>query len=41
MTLACGQVPDHSTIATFVSTMKEEISALFRDILLVCAEQEL
>jgi transposase len=41
MALACGIVPDHSTIATFVSTMKEEISALFRDILLVCAEQEL
>jgi transposase len=41
MALACGQGPDHSTIAPFVSTLKEEISALFRDILLVCAEQEL
>lgn len=41
MALAGGIVPDHSTIATFVSSMKEEISALFRDILLVCTEQEL
>jgi transposase len=41
MALACGIVPDHSTIATFVSSMKAEISALFRDILLVCAEQDL
>lgn len=41
MALACGQVPDHSTIATFVASMKEEISALCRDILLVCAEQDL
>jgi hypothetical protein len=36
--LTCGQVPDHSTIATFVSSMKEEIGPLFRDILLVCEE---
>jgi transposase len=41
MALACGMVPDHSTIATFVSSMKEEITALFRDVLLVCAEQGL
>jgi transposase len=41
MALACGMVPDHSTIATFVSSMQEEIVSLFRDILLVCAEQGL
>ena len=41
MALACGQVPDHSTIAAFVASLKEEITSLFRDILLVCAEQGL
>jgi transposase len=41
MALACGQVPDHSTLAAFVSSLKAEIAALFRDILLVCAEQDL
>lgn len=41
MALACGQVPDHSTIAAFVASLKEEIASLFRDILLVCAEQDL
>ena len=39
--LTCGQVPDHSTIATFVSSLKEEIGPLFRDILLVCEEMGL
>ncbi len=39
--LTCGQVPDHSTIATFVSSMKEEVGPLFRDILLVCEEMGL
>jgi transposase len=39
--LACGQQPDHSTIATFVSSMKDEILPLFRDILLICQEMEL
>lgn len=41
MALACGQLPDHSTIASFVASLKEEIASLFRDILLVCAEQDL
>ena len=36
--LACGQCPDHSTIASFVSSMKDEIVPLFRDVLLVCEE---
>jgi transposase len=39
--LACGQQPDHSTIATFVSSMKVEILPLFRDVLLVCQEMDL
>ena len=39
--LACGQQPDHSTIAAFVSSMKEEILPLFRDVLLVCEEMNL
>ena len=41
MALACGQQPDHSTIAAFVSSMKDQILPLFRDILLVCEEQKL
>jgi transposase len=41
MALACGMVPDHSTIAAFVSSMKDAIVAFFRDILLVCEEQGL
>jgi len=41
MALSCGQYPDHSTIATFVSSMKDAILPLFRDVLLVCEEMEL
>jgi len=41
MALACGQVPDHSTIAAVVASLKAELVALFRDILLVCVEQDL
>jgi len=41
MALACAQKPDHSTIAAFVSSMKDEILPLFRDILLVCEEEGL
>lgn len=41
MALACGQTPDHSTLAAFVASLKAEITSLFRDILLICAEQEL
>src|SRR5215211_4133978 len=37
--LACGMLPDHSTIAAFVSSMKEEITSIFSDMLLICAEQ--
>jgi len=39
--LACGQQPDHSTIAAFVSSMKDEILPLFRNVLLVCQELDL
>src|SRR5512147_1734195 len=41
MALACGQQPDHSTIAAFVSSMKDEILPLFRDVLLVYEEMNL
>jgi transposase len=41
MALSCGQQPDHSTIAAFVSTMQEQIQPLFRDVLLVCEEMNL
>lgn len=40
--LTCGQTPDHSTIAQFVSGMGEErIAALFSQVLLVCEEEGL
>jgi transposase len=41
MALCCGEQPDHSTIAAFVSSMKAEILPLFRDMLLVCEEEGL
>jgi transposase len=41
MALSCGLLPGHSTSAAFVSSLQEEIVSLFRDILLVCAEQGL
>jgi transposase len=41
MALACGEQPDHSTIAAFVSSMRGEIRAIFRDVLLVCEEEGL
>jgi transposase len=40
MALACGMVPDHRTIAAFISSMKDEIISIFKAILLVCAEQD-
>lgn len=39
MALTCQTFPDHSTIAAFVSSAKDEIPSLFADVLLVC-EQE-
>jgi len=41
MDMSCGQYPDHSTIASFVSSMADEILPLFRDVLLVCEEMKL
>lgn len=41
MALSGNQRPDHSTIAAFVSSMKDEILPLFRDILLVCEQEDL
>jgi transposase len=39
--ISCNQRPDHSTLASFVASMKDEISPLFTDILLVCEEEKL
>jgi len=39
--LSCGQTPDHSTIAHFVSSMQDLILEVFRDILLVCEKEGL
>ncbi len=42
MALTCGQQPDHSKIAAFVSGMGEErIASLFGQVLLVCEEEGL
>jgi transposase len=42
MAMTCGQTPDHSTIAGFVSGMGEgRISSLFAQVLLVCEEEGL
>lgn len=41
MALSCGEHPDHSTIAAFVSSMGEEIKPMFRDVLMVCEEEGL
>jgi transposase len=39
--LSYGYAPDHSTIASFISSMQKEISSIFSDILFVCDELEL
>ena len=41
MALSCGKVPDYSTICNFVKTTKDEITSVFRDILLVCDKEGL
>ncbi len=41
MALCCGQKPDHSTIAAFVSTLDREIEPLFTKVLLICDEEDL
>jgi len=41
MALSCGQKPDHSTIAAFISSIDKEIDALFTKVLLICEEEDL
>lgn len=41
MAMSCGEIPDHSTIAHFVSSMEREITPIFTQILLICEEEEL
>ena len=41
MALSGNQRPDHSTIAPFVSSMKDQILPLYCDILLVCEQENL
>jgi transposase len=41
MALSCGQTPDHSTIAGFISSLDEDIEELFTKVLLVCEEEDL
>jgi transposase len=41
MAMSCGETPDHSTIATFVLTMREAITPIFTQILLICEEEGL
>jgi len=41
MAMSCNQRPDHSTIASFVSSMKDQIKPLFANILLVCDQEGL
>jgi transposase len=41
MAIACGDIPDHSTIAPFISGMEEEITPLFTQVLLICEEEGL
>ena len=39
--LSYGYAPDHSTIASFISSMQSEIQTLFSNVLLVCEELRL
>src|SRR5690606_37253352 len=39
--LACGQRPDHSTLAAFVSLLDKEIEPIFTRVLLICEEEDL
>jgi transposase len=41
MALTCGEHPDHSSIAAFVSSITEEIEDVFTQVLLVCDEEKL
>ena len=39
--LSGGHVPDFTTIAVFVSSLKDKIKPLFTDVLLICSELDL
>ena len=41
MALTCGLVPDHSTIAAFISSMGDQVVPLFTQVLMICEEDEL
>ena len=41
MALSCGQKPDHSTFAAFVSSLAKEIGPDFTKVLLICEEEKL
>lgn len=41
MALSCGNKPDHSTIAAFVSSLDKEIGPIFTKVLLICEEEDL
>ncbi len=41
MAISGGQAPDFTTIADFVSSMKDEIESIFLDILLTCSQLDL
>ena len=41
MALSCGETPDHSTIADFVTSMENEILSLFIQVLLICEDEGL
>jgi len=41
MALSCGQCPDHSTIAAYVSSMQDEIIGIFQNVLLICEKEKL
>ena len=41
MALACHHKPDHSTIASFISSIDKEIETLFTKVLLICEEEGL
>jgi len=41
MALTCCETPDHSTIASFVSSIDDEVEDLFTKVLLICSEEGL
>jgi transposase len=41
MAMTCGEIPDHTTIATFVSSMEQEITRIFTQVLMICEEEGL